>query len=153
MVTDRLQGLLLECEEKMGSAEVERVLKLLLSDGRDDEELILTIVANAGVHHMPPDIKRGEVFILSEGSLDFSTKDTIVREFSDCLVQLAAELKRKAWKKIYLVPFGPTTLSALAKLVVFRVTGMETIDVMHVGGGAYVDVEIDARSLILSGAS
>lgn len=152
MNDNSLQSLLAECESKIGSVELERILRSLLADESGEDAFTLTIVANAGVHHMPESIARGAVHILSEGSLDFSSKEKAEAEFERCLTGLVRVLKSNSWKKIYLIPFGPTLLSALAKLLVFRVTGLETIDVMHVRG-SYMDIDLDVRQLILDSAT
>jgi hypothetical protein len=153
MIDNSLLSLLAECESQVGRVELENALRALLDRPSVVDSSTLTVVANAGVHHMPESLARGTVYILSEGSLDFSTKETASAEFERCLSGLVKILKSNSWKRIYLIPFGPTLLSALAKLLVFRVTGLETIDVMHVRG-SYIDIDIDVRRLILdSGTS
>lgn len=109
----------------------------------------LTIVANKGVHHLPTQLLRGEVYFASEGSLDFTTQDSVRREMLTVLGRLASKLKERAWKQIYLVPFGPTNLSMLIKLLVYRVTHIETTDVFHAGSGSYFDLEISLRPIVI----
>lgn len=90
-----------------------------LARGRAPDD-ILTIVANEGVHHLPEEYRRGTVFVASRGSLDFSTPESIRDEFEDVLRDTARVLKSHDWRRVYLVPFGPTTLSMQLKLLVYR---------------------------------
>lgn len=112
-----------------------------------DEENVLTIIANAGVHPYHALHKRGEIFVASEGSLDFSSKESAVAEIEEVLVQVAKKLKEKRWSRVYLVPFGPAPLSLQIKSIVHKVLDIETIDVLHLGNGAHVDICLNPRSI------
>ena len=146
-MNDDLLPLVEACVAKIGAEKFSEACRRMLEDFRPDS--VLTIVANKGVHHLPDDLMRGQLFALSEGSLDFSSGDSVKGEFESRLRNLAFVLRSQSWSRIYLVPFGPTLLSAYAKLLVFRVTGLETIDVMHMGRGAYTDISLDLRALVL----
>ena len=126
---------------------VEELIKLssLEFDSREDT---LTIIANEGVHHLPKRLMRGEVFVASKGSLDFSSNDSIKREFTNVIKEVSIKLKEREWKKIYLVPFGPANLSMLIKLLVYRVTHIETVDVFYVDG-EYQEIDIQLRKIII----
>lgn len=113
---------------------------------RDDEN-VLTIIANAGVHPYHALHKRGEIFVASEGSLDFSSKESAVAEIEEVLVRVAKKLKEKRWSRVYLVPFGPAPLSLQIKSIVHKVLDIETIDVLHLGNGAHVDIFLNPRSI------
>lgn len=130
-----------ELGERRVCEELERILDTSNLSSAD----VLTIVVNVGVHHLPKNIQRGEVYIASEGSLDFSSKESAHDEFLNVLQRVASKLKQKNWKKIYLVPFGPAHLSMLVKLLVYRVTHIETVDVFHMGGGVYEDMDVSLR--------
>jgi hypothetical protein len=153
MKVDDLDFLIEECKKEFGSENLVEKLRSLLQPSSEDEPGEMTVIANRGVHHLPDYLIRGELFVLSEGSLDFSTPDSAKKDFEACLKVLSIKLKSKRWKRVYLVPFGPTLLSAFVKLLVFRVTGLETVDIMHMGGGTYADIEIDIRRLILEADS
>lgn len=108
---------------------------------------VLTIVANAGVHPYHPLHKRGEVFEASTGTLDFSSKESAIRSIESALLRTATKLKEKRWRRVYLVPFGPAPLSLQIKSLVHKILDIETIDVLHIGNGEHVDVEINSRSV------
>lgn len=107
----------------------------------------LTIVANAGIHHYHPLHKRGEVFIASEGTLNFSTHETAVAEIELILLRVARKLKEKRWNKVYLVPFGPAPLSLQIKSLVHKILDIETTDVLHIGNGEHIDIHINPRNI------
>jgi hypothetical protein len=81
--------------------------------------------------------------------LDFSSIAAVKRQYEEILGGLAALLKKRTWTRIYLVPFGPSTLCMQIKLLVFRVTRLETVDVFYDGRGNYADLEILQRQLIV----
>ncbi len=110
----------------------------------------LTIIANAGVHPYHSLHQRGEIFIASHGNLDFSAKEAIISEIEAILLGVAIKLKEKRWDKVYLVPFGPAPLSLQIKSLVYKVLDIETIDVLHVGNGKHVDIDIDPRKIAIS---
>jgi hypothetical protein len=145
---ESLRKILAEYEAALGRPQIESSLRAYLSSPGEEPEAVLTVIANAGVPHMPECLVRGAMYVLSEGSLDFASKESATAEFEKCLTGLVKVLKTQSWKRIYLIPYGPTLLSALAKLVIYRVTGLETIDVMHVKG-AYFDMHVDVRQLIV----
>jgi hypothetical protein len=105
----------------------------VLSPGGGDN--VLTIVSNAGVHPYHALHKRGEVYVASEGSLDFSSKESAVAEIESVLLRVAKKLKEKRWNRVYLVPFGPAPLSLQIKSLVNKILDIETIDVLHIGNG------------------
>lgn len=112
-----------------------------------DSEHVLTIVANAGVHPYHALHKRGEIFVASEGTLDFSSKESAVIEIEKTLLRVAKKLKEKRWSRVFLVPFGPAPLSLQIKSVVHKILDIETIDVLHVGEGVHVDICINPRAI------
>jgi hypothetical protein len=136
----------------VGAREVLRALANL-SEHDLDTNFVITIVSNAGVHHLPEECQRGEMFIASQGSLDFSTSESIHDEFERILRRVARKLKSKEWRRVYVVPFGPTPLSMQIKLLVYRICGIESIEVMHIPGGPRVDIQFDLRRLIVESDS
>jgi hypothetical protein len=140
----------------MKDESLKAVEKFILKYGEDklvdlvthqSNENILTIIANAGVHPYHALHKRGEIFVASEGSLDFSSKESAVAEIEVVLVRVAKKLKEKRWSHVYLVPFGPAPLSLQIKSIVHKVLDIETIDVLHLGNGAHVDICLSPRSI------
>jgi hypothetical protein len=129
----------------------DRVLKVLsaLGEARAPDENTLTIVVNEGVHHLPEEYKRGEVFVASRGSLDLSTAESIHKEFRRTLEATARILKSRPWTRVYIVPFGPAPLSMQIKLLVYKVCGIESVDVMNLSGRDRADVSIRLRDLII----
>lgn len=110
----------------------------------------LTIIANVGVHHLPAELLRGHVFKASVGNLDFSSISSVRAEYRRILKKLAGVLKNKKWKTVYLVPFGHSTLSMQIKLLVYRVTRIETVDIFYDGQGHYYDLSLDQRAIIVN---
>ncbi|PTQ77418.1 hypothetical protein C8R26_10864 [Nitrosomonas oligotropha] len=117
----------------------------VLSPNRQED--ILTIIANADVHPYHALHKRGEIFVASEGSLDFSTEESAVSEIESVLLRVAKKLKEKRWSCVYLVPFGPAPLALQIKSLVHKILDVETIDVLHIGNGAHIDIHINPRSI------
>jgi hypothetical protein len=128
-----------------------RVLQILSSIAKVKpvESNTLTIVVNEGVHHLADEHRRGEVFAASRGSFDLSSAESVHEEFRRVLIDTARKLKSQAWKRVYIVPFGPAPLSMQIKLLVYRICGLESIEVMHIPGDSRLDVSIDLRKLIV----
>src|SRR4051794_36496249 len=114
---------LLNLIERIGE---ERAYKILSEADRHTVSETLTIIANEGVHHLPDSMRRGHIHVASHGNLDFSTIGTVEAEYVRILSDLAQLLKERTWTNIYLVPFGPSTLSMQIKLLVYRITRIET---------------------------
>lgn len=121
--------------------------KLIDALSTESHGTVLTIISNAGVHPYHALHKRGEVYVASEGALDFSSKESAVSEIEAALLGVAKKLKEKRWSIVYLVPFGPAPLSMQIKSLVFKVLNIETIDVLHIGNGVHVDVCINPRTI------
>lgn len=111
----------------------------------NDDNSVLTIISNAGVHPHHSLHQRGEVFVASQGNLDFSSEQSSIKDIENILVKVARKLKEKRWNKVYLVPFGPAPLSLQIKSLVYKVLDIETVDVLHAGGGIHFDIELDPR--------
>ena len=85
---------------------------------------------NSGVQYLADEYLQGEVFICSEGSLDISTADFVHAEFRRVLMRAARKLNSREWTRVYIVPFGPTKLSMQLKLLVHRICGIGSTDLM-----------------------
>ena len=81
--------------------------------------------------------------------MDFSSIDTVSVEFKAILSGLTEKLKSKKWKRIHIIPFGPCALSMQIKLLVYRITRIESVDVFYLGEGEYVDLKINQRNIIV----
>lgn len=145
------QDVITALEAALSTAGRDKVLQTLsaLAEIESQESNILTIIMNEGVHYLPDEYKRGEVFVASQGSFDLSSHESVHEEFWQVLRATARKLKSRAWKRVYIVPFGPTPLSMQVKLLVYRVCGIESIEVMQVSGGLRLDVSIPLRELIV----
>lgn len=110
---------------------------------------ILTIISNGGVHPYHDLHKRGDIFIASEGNIDFSTENSAIRGIEEILVRVSRKLKEKRWRKVYLVPFGPAPLSLQIKSLVHKILDIETIDVLHIGNGRHIDLNLDPRKIAI----
>jgi hypothetical protein len=129
----------------------ERALNIIKNSAVDIEtDKTLTIIANLGSHHLPDTFRRGFVHIASKGNLDFSSPDRVREQYRDILTRLSSLLKSKVWSRIYLVPFGHSTLSMQIKLLVYRITRIETVDLFYDGKGGYSDLDIQLRPIIVA---
>lgn len=115
------------------------------------DALALTIVSNAGVHPVPEEYIVGELYVASEGSFDFSSIETVSEKYDEIILNLHQKLSEKKWEKIYLFPFGHSTLCMAIKIAVYRVLRIETIDIFYFGNGRYDYLDRDTRAVITKG--
>jgi len=142
-MTDATSKIILEYISTHG----EEVLLEKLNQSSLESTKILTIICNQGVHPLNDLHKRGEVFYASQGNLDFSDEVQAINAITQVLKKVAKKLKSHSWEKVYLVPFGPAVLSMQIKNLVYRVLHIDTIDILHIGNGIHVDIEIDSRDI------
>lgn len=135
--------------EQLGEQEAVDILRRHVEQEHPVEEDILTIVVNRGVHHLPEKYLRGTVFCASEGNLDFSSPSSVEEEFERVLVGVTRVLKERNWKQVFVLPFGPCALSMQIKLLVYRITRIESIEIFHFGEGQYTNLEIKQRHIIV----
>jgi hypothetical protein len=141
-----------ELEYLIGQYGPEATVALLKEEiHRKNAKDTLTIIANEGTHHLPEVYRRGEIYVVTKGNLDFSSVDKVKSQYEIVLSDLSDKLKSQIWHKIYLVPFGHSTLCMQIKLLVFRITRIETTDLFYSGNGNYADLAIDQRTLINEG--
>jgi hypothetical protein len=143
---DHIAKIIDQCIAACGVDVVQKSLVALLDE---HQEHVLTIVVNAGQHPLRSVHSRGEVYFASEGLFDYSDQDDVVKQFTKVLQGVSTKLRSKPWKKIYIVPFGPSVLSMQIKLLVYRVLHMETVDVLHIGGDEYLDIKLDQRHVVV----
>lgn len=146
MSTDLINKI--ECYvEKFGeTAVIEKLAELEVSPDKDT----LTIISNKGAHPIPQSDLRGEVFVASEGQLDFSSIERVKAEYEEILKKVAIKLKERQWCFVYILPFGHITLSMQIKLLVQKVLSIESIELFHMGNGKYENLSISQRPLIVS---
>lgn len=118
-------------------------------DVGNPERRELTIVSNAGLHPIPHDYVRGQLFIASEGNLDFSSILSVNKELDKIVHNLKELLFSERWTNIYLLPFGHSSISLTIKMTVFRLVRIETVDIFYFGSGKYDYLDRDSRSAIL----
>ena len=128
-------------------------VKERLADSNSEDEDTLTIVSNAGIHPIPEDYIRGEIYIASTGNLDFSSIETVQIEYDNIIRQLHLKLLEKNWREVYLFPFGHSTLCMAIKLAVFRTLRIETVDIFYFGNGRYDFLRRNTRDTIASSRS
>lgn len=138
---DDLVGLLEKLVEQDGVRKVKKSLVSLLSDS---EKPTLTIIANLGSHRIPDRYLRGEVYVASEGNLDFSSQSKVLNQYKGILGSARNKLMERTWGQIYLIPTGHVTLSLQLKMLVYRVTRMNTVDIFY-SDGKFFELEIDQR--------
>src|SRR5690242_3027812 len=130
MSNEDLHNLLERCVSVRGEELVREQLSGLLN-GPSAENETLTIIANSGVHAIPSQYQRGEVYAASHGNWNVSSQSDLEAEFKRILVGLGRKLKQSPWKRIYLIPTGHPALAIQIKLLVYRVTRINTIDLFY----------------------
>ena len=135
--------------KRLGEEEAFDILREHVEQKKPGEEDTLTVVVNKGVHHLPEKYLRGTVFYASEGNLDFSSPRSVEKEFERVLVGVTRVLKERSWKQVFVLPFGPCALSMQIKLLVYRITRIESIEIFHLGEGEYMNLEIKQRHIIV----
>jgi hypothetical protein len=146
---------------KVDDRDKEALANLIKSYGRDviEAELgkssgeityDLTIVSNGGLHTIPSDFIFGELYVASEGNLDFSSLESVSSELDNILSRLREKLRSRRWKNVYLIPFGHSVISMNIKMAVYRTLRIETSDVFYFGSGQYGVLKRDTRKILLS---
>lgn len=143
----RIRRLLEQVIAKHGESEAAAALERLLH-APSTVESTLTIVANGGVHPLSSDALRGEVFFASHGNLNLADAGTLHDEYRSILRRLAAKLRDRPWRRIYLIPTGPPTLSLQIKLLVYQINRLATVDMFY-SNGQYIEVCIGHRELLV----
>jgi hypothetical protein len=141
-----LQDLLDEAIAAHGVEPVARMLSDLLRTG--PTQRVLTIIANAGVHEIPAQYLRGEVYEASRGNWDATTAAALLEELTKLLTALGQKLREQQWERIYLIPTGHPILSLQIKSMVYCVVRMNTVD-LYYKAGSYFEIDIDQRSVAL----
>ena len=113
-----------------------------------NEEDTLTVVANAGVHTIPPQYLRGEIYEVSRGNWSTTDAAELTEELTSLLSGLANKLRSRPWRTVYLVPTGHPILTINVKLLVYRLLRINTID-LYYREGEYLEIQLDHRRISL----
>jgi len=127
-------------------------LKGYLNNRLSNAGEILTLIGNEGAHSIPEEYLHGEVYAVTSGSLDLSSKESTLLEYNSALSFLIEKLKEKRWRKVYLVPTGHTTLVLQIKVIVYNILRISTIDLFY-SKGRYFEIDIDYRELLSNDGS
>lgn len=109
----------------------------------------LTILCNKGMHPVPTEIVRGELFVASEGNLNFSTPKDVESEIESILSRTAQKIRSRAWQEIYIIPHGHVVISMQIKFLCYRILGVETIDWFYLSSLGYVRIKFSPRDLLV----
>jgi hypothetical protein len=146
---ETLAQLLDLCVAQRGAEQTEHVLRALLEPpGGPEADRVLTIIANVGVHEIPSEHLRGQVYAASQGNWSAATEEDLRAEVVRILLGVAAKLKERPWQTIYLVPTGHPIVSMQIKTLVYRALRINTIDLAYLNG-TYFTVQIDQREIAL----
>lgn len=139
-------GKLLARARRAAGEEVVRATLESLGRKRDIGR-VLTIVTNVGVHPIPNEWMRGEIFIASRGHLGLGSPVLARRNIKKVLRRLAKKLQEQRYDRIYLLPFSHTVLNMQIKLLVYRIAHIETVDIFHLGGSRYFEFVMSLRKV------
>lgn len=149
---DKLRTDIEKLVELYGEEKVSNALRL--ASEADVSQRGCTILVNRGVHHFPDYIFRfPDVFVVYDGSGNLEDE----REFSEFvenkLSELAFFLKEKKWSKIDIVISGHSSICMQVKMLVYRVTHIDSTDWVYNGKGQYFPLRIPFRALVTSAKS
>ena len=132
--------------EKHGEAELASLLKEKTSQMNSGED-ILTIIANQALHKIPDQYLHGEVYVASEGNVNFVHGVDLKNELLKILQPLKSKLREKSWKRVHLVPTGHPVIALQIKNLVYHVLRLDTIDLCYLQGH-YCEIEMKRESLL-----
>ena len=146
MKTPKTEKLLDDFIEKYGETELARILSEKMSGDNSNED-VLTIIANQALHKIPAEHLHGEVYVASEGNVNFVQGADLNHELLKILQPLKHKLREKSWKRVHLVPTGHPVIALQIKNLVYHVLRLNTIDLCYLQGH-YYDIEIKRESLL-----
>lgn len=130
----------------LGSNSKDRLLELLSM--KKESGKTLTIVPDETMHRIPANLIEGEKFLFSVGNIDTTDSTTVKAHMVDKLSKLFEKLRSEKWSNIRLIYSGHAILPAYIKLMVYRVTHLETEDFAYFGDAGYIRLKIDIREEI-----
>ena len=128
------------------------VEKIVTEESSSDVET-LTIICNEGLHPIPKEFIEGEMYVASQGNLDFSSVEAVNDEIDAILFGLKIKLHERPWKKVILIPFGHSVICMNIKMAVYRVLRLETVDLFFFGNGKYGAIERETRSVLIKNSA
>jgi hypothetical protein len=146
MKSDKLNTELAALISKHGLESIKSAISTFGSDGHT-----LSIISDAGIHREPTELILGEKYYFSEGMIDTSTDETVSDHLLACSTKLAQKLKEREWSEVRLFFSGHNLLSSYAKVTVYRVAHLNTVDYGFFGEAGYRKVHLNLRKKILDG--
>ena len=145
-MTKEISTLVEEFTEAFGTEELINLLSSKLE--RSATRNVLTIVCDDTLHKIPSDLVDGDLFVFSSGNFDTSSEQAMLHYLEERVLALYAQLNTKTWKRIRLIFSGHAILASTVKLVVYRVTHLETEDVVYFGEHGYLRIHLRLRELL-----
>jgi len=109
---------------------------------------VLTIVCDETLHRIPSHLIQGRCFVFSTGNFDTSSSRTLATHIEARTLALCNLLNSATWTKVRLIFSGHAVLAATAKLAVYRLTHLETEDVLYFGAHGYLEMTLKFRELL-----
>jgi hypothetical protein len=143
-VNKDLENLIQRFINSKGESHLENLISRYL---KSNDANILTVVISEDTHLIPEEIICGEKYVVHKGNLDISDEETLKSQIESALLGLVKKLKEKEWNAIYFIPSGFPELCVMSKLLIYRVTRMDSIDLIYTGGGKYAEMDFDSRTI------
>lgn len=129
---------------EVGETRAKSILRDSIGSAKNEREL--TVIANHSHHKIPFEYLHGDVYVASEGSMDFSNPIAVENSVKQVLRDLRVKLKEASWKRIYFIPTGHPVVSIQIKLLIYKVTRINSIDLFYLDGN-FVELDLDVRRL------
>lgn len=117
---------------------------------RRKEPQSLAIISDGGMHMSPLEAEVCEKYVFSEGMINVDSDETLRQHILSCCVNLAEKLRSRQWNEISLFYSGHALLAAYAKLTVYRVTHLDTVDFGYFGSHGFRRIYLPIRENILT---
>jgi hypothetical protein len=145
-MSDELKSLIERFSDVFGKDELVKLLEAKLNIPITAN--VLTIICDETLHRIPSRLIHGEAFVFSTGNFDTSTGRTLATHIEARTLALCKLLNSTTWTKVRLIFSGHAILAATAKLAVYRVTHLETEDVLYFGAQGYLEMTLKFRELL-----
>lgn len=147
-MTKELELLIKQFSATFGEVELTRLLETRLNYTPHEE--VLTVICDDTMHQIPNELIAGESFILSTGNFNTSSGKAIADYITSRIIALCEVLNARRWSRVRLIYSGHAILAATAKLAIYRVTHIETDDVLYFGGVGYLEMTLRLRDILVS---
>lgn len=145
-MTKEIDSLVELFSKTFGEKELEKLLSSRLEQFKGAN--VLTIICDDTLHKIPSRLIDGELFVFSSGNFDTSSELAISQYLESRIVALCAKLNTRIWKRIRLIYSGHAILASTAKLAIYRVTHLETEDVLYFGEHGYLQISLRLRDVL-----